>query len=65
MSQASDMAAVPRVGMLAVLRNRRGLISSVDPYDGPEGREYLVEIEYTDYRGRARGYRPVEPGTRS
>ena len=51
MSQASDMAAVPRVGMLAVLRNRRGLISSVDPYDGPEGREYLVEIEYTDTEG--------------
>ena len=51
MNQASDMAAVPRVGMLAVLRNRRGLISSVDPYDGPEGREYLVEVEYTDTEG--------------
>lgn len=44
--------AIPRVGMLAIVRNRRGIIVSVDPYDAtPEGRLHLVHIEYTDSDG--------------
>jgi hypothetical protein len=43
---------IPRVGMLAKLRNRRGVIASVEPYDGAtEGRLHLVRIEYTDTDG--------------
>jgi len=43
---------VPRVGMLATVRNRRGIISAVEPSDGgAEGRVHLVTIEYTDADG--------------
>ncbi len=42
----------PREGMQARIRNRRGLIASVEPYDAhPEGRLHLVRIEYTDRDG--------------
>jgi len=27
---------VPRPGMFATVRNRRGVIAAVDPFDGPE-----------------------------
>jgi hypothetical protein len=38
--------------MLAKIRNRRGVIASVDAYDGAtEGRLHLVRIEYTDADG--------------
>jgi len=39
--------------MLATVRNRRGIISSVDSFasDSPEGRLHLVRIEYTDADG--------------
>lgn len=48
----TDPASLPRVGMLATVRNRRGLIVSVDPYDArPEGRLHLVRVEYTDSDG--------------
>ena len=39
---------LPRIGMLATVRNRRGVISNVNPYDGPDGRLHLVDIEYND-----------------
>ena len=39
---------IPRIGMLATVRNRRGVISGVNPYDGDEGRLHLVDIEYND-----------------
>jgi superfamily II DNA or RNA helicase len=39
--------------MLATIRNRRGIIASVDAYDPPEGRLHLVRIEYTDADGVA------------
>ena len=43
---------LPRVGMLATVRNRRALVTSVDPFDGTsEGRLHLVRLEYTDSHG--------------
>jgi SNF2 family DNA or RNA helicase len=39
--------------MLATVRNRRGLITSVEPYDATtEGRLHLVHVEYTDADGQ-------------
>ncbi len=44
----SDTPAVPRVGIVAIVRNRRGVISSVTPQDGHRGRLHLVRVEYKD-----------------
>lgn len=45
-------AAIPRFGLLATVRNRRGLVASVDPFEGgPEGTLHLVSIEYIDPDG--------------
>src|ERR1017187_1400586 len=41
----------PRPGMLATIRNRRGLIATVEPFDSQEGRLHLVRVEYTDADG--------------
>ena len=39
----------PREGMMAVVRNRRAMITGVQPYDVVEyGRFYLVEVDYTN-----------------
>ena len=35
--------------MLATVRNRRGIVASVDPFDGDSGRIHLVHIEYNDH----------------
>ena len=43
----------PRPGMLATIRNRRGLIATVEPFDSQEGRLHLVRVEYTDSDGVA------------
>lgn len=44
--------SVPRIGMLATVRNRRGIVTAVEPYDGgTEGRIHLVTVEYTDTEG--------------
>ncbi|MEZ5126885.1 MAG: hypothetical protein R2826_11725, partial [Thermoleophilia bacterium] len=40
--------AIPRPGMFATVRNRRGVIVAVEPYDGHEGRLHLVHIDYKD-----------------
>jgi len=39
---------VPRAGLLAYVRNRRGIISAVREFDSDEGRFHLVHIEYKD-----------------
>jgi hypothetical protein len=42
----------PRLGMLAKIRNRRGVVASVEPYDTTsEGRLHLVRVEYMDTEG--------------
>lgn len=43
-----DTEHVPRIGMIANARNRRGIVSSVRPLDGPTGRLHLVDLEYND-----------------
>lgn len=39
---------IPRPGMLATVRNRRGTVTSVSPFDGEAGRLHLVHLEYRD-----------------
>lgn len=39
---------IPRVGMFATVRNRRGVVSAVEPFDGDSGRLHLVHLEYKD-----------------
>ena len=52
MTTSRSSPSVPRVGMMATVRNRRALVTSVDPYDSPdEGRVHLVRVEYTDSDG--------------
>ena len=56
----------PREGMMAVVRNRRALITGVHPFDADErGRLHLVEVEYTDGVGAETDQVlwEVEPGT--
>ena len=45
---APATTAPPRIGMVATVRNRRGVISSVRPFDGPDGRLHLVDLAYND-----------------
>ena len=52
MNQTSP--SLPRVGMMATLRNRRGAVVEVTPYQDPdEGDLHLVRVEYTDSDGIA------------
>jgi len=47
-------SAGPRVGMLATVRNRRAVLTAVEPFDGgPAGRLHLVTAEYIDPDGNA------------
>jgi hypothetical protein len=39
---------VPRPGMFATVRNRRGVIAAVEPHDGDAGRLHLTHIDYKD-----------------
>ena len=41
-------SSIPRPGMLATVRNRRGIVSAVDPFDGETGRLHLVHVQYQD-----------------
>ncbi len=50
---SSDDTKIPRIGALATVRNRRGLIAAVEPFDSStEGRIHLVSIEYLDADGQ-------------
>ena len=49
-SRASNNNAIPRPGMLATVRKRRGIVTAVDPFDGETGRLHLVHLEYQDGR---------------
>ncbi len=41
---------IPRAGMLATVRNRSGVVTAVEPFDGDTGRLHLVHVEYKDSR---------------
>ncbi|MBK9053530.1 MAG: DNA helicase, partial [Chloroflexi bacterium] len=41
----------PTIGMLATVRNRRAIVTSVDPYDSPDGRFHMVGLDYIDADG--------------
>ena len=46
--------SVPRVGMLACVRNRQGVVTAVEPFSGQDrGVLHLVTIEYVDGEGTA------------
>ena len=49
-ASAPETITVPRPGMLATVRNRRGLVAAVEPFDGETGRLHLVHLEYNDDR---------------
>ncbi len=40
--------SIPRTGMFATVRNRRGIVAAVEPFDGDTGRLHLVHLEYKD-----------------
>ena len=45
---------IPRVGMLATVRNRRGIVAAVEPFAaGPDGQLHLTTVEYLDADGQA------------
>ena len=50
MTTVAPGIAVPRAGMLATVRNRRGVVAAVEPFDGESGRLHLVHLEYQDNR---------------
>ena len=43
-----DTILIPRVGMLAIVRKRRAIISNVTPFDGINGVVHLVRLQYKD-----------------
>ena len=50
MNTRATEIAIPRAGMLATVRNRRGVVAAVEPFDGDAGRLHLVHLEYQDNR---------------
>lgn len=55
-SESKEMSSfpptLPQVGHVAHVRNRRGIVTAVEPFDAPpEGRFHLVTVEYTDSDG--------------
>lgn len=41
-------SAIPRPGMLATVRNRRGSVTAVEPFSGEAGRLHLVHLDFQD-----------------
>ena len=48
MTTTAQSISIPRAGMFATVRNRRGVVSAVEPFDGEGGRLHLVHLEYKD-----------------
>ncbi len=49
----NNIETLPRIGMLATVRNRRGIITQVESFDGLTGRTHHVNIDYIDSDGAA------------
>lgn len=43
-----DSVKIPKVGMLAIVRRRRGVINEVREFDGESGRFHIVRLDYKD-----------------
>ena len=54
-AEPSSENAIPRIGMLATVRNRRGVISTVEPFSEPGTSRllHLVTVEFSDTEGNA------------
>ena len=52
-NKSRDIDSLPRVGMLATVRNRRGVISAVEPFNDSRTSSllHLVTIEFSDADG--------------
>ena len=48
MSVSTTGELPPRPGLFCTVRNRRGVIAGVEPFDGDGGRTHLVQVEYKD-----------------
>ena len=57
-SPTPETITVPRAGMLATVRNHRGVVAAVEPFDGEAGRLHLVHLEYKD---KSRAVRRTHP----
>lgn len=53
--RGSGSTNTPQIGQLATVRNRRGIVTTVQPFgaEGGDGQLHLVRIEYTDTDGVA------------
>ncbi|MCK4341174.1 MAG: hypothetical protein KAY37_05560 [Phycisphaerae bacterium] len=51
----AETSSPPRVGMVATVRNPRGIVASIEPFDGDTGRLNLVRVEYEDDQLSLRG----------
>lgn len=51
--QSAPQVSIPRVGMLATVRNRRGVISAVEALEEPASGQllHLVTVEFTEFDG--------------
>ena len=66
MSRAAAPPSVPRVGMVATVRNRRAVIAGVDETVGRDKRLRLVHLDYLDHHSppSERLVWEIEPGAR-
>ncbi|MBC2712751.1 MAG: DNA helicase [Desulfosarcina sp.] len=48
MNSIDSSISIPRTGMFATVRNRRGVVSAVEPFDGDSGRLHLIHLDYKD-----------------
>jgi len=64
LSRAADPPSVPRVGMVATVRNRRAVIAGVDETVGRDKRLRLVQMDYLDHHSppSERLVWEIEPG---
>lgn len=55
LATSTSPSSLPRVGMLATVRNRRGVVSAVEPFEAAKTSEllHLVTIEFSDSDGDA------------
>ena len=44
----TEKIQIPKVGMLAIIRRRRGGINEVREFDGEVGRFHIVSVDYKD-----------------